>query len=188
MFHPKWRGVRGLKLRFDCLNVSDEVYQLRNGTGLGISASQYGHRRTFLRALSVLFEPGGTCHEMPGTESSRVKSADRRPRRLWAHPGYGPAMRYNPSWPVMWPPRRGSRPQPEARVGELDLRPLSSSSESSGYRAGLGLHRSRCLRSRRSTAAALSNRSPRPRQVQPDPQPKQDQNDRTNPIPRRWWS
>ena len=55
VFHPKWRGVRGVKLRFDCLNVFDEVYQLRNGTGLGISASQYGHRRMFLCALSVLF-------------------------------------------------------------------------------------------------------------------------------------
>ena len=54
-FHPKWRGVRGVRLRFDCLNVFDEVYQLRNGTGVGISACQYGHRRTFLAGLSVLF-------------------------------------------------------------------------------------------------------------------------------------
>lgn len=47
--------IREVKLRFDCINVFDEVYRLRDGTGLGISASQYGHRRTFLAGLSVFF-------------------------------------------------------------------------------------------------------------------------------------
>ena len=46
---------RQVKLRVDCINVFDEVYQLRNGTGLGILASQYGHRRMFLAGLSVRF-------------------------------------------------------------------------------------------------------------------------------------
>ena len=55
VFHVKWGAVRAVKLRFDCINVFDEVYQLRNGTGLGISASQYGQRRTFLCGLSVLW-------------------------------------------------------------------------------------------------------------------------------------
>jgi outer membrane receptor protein involved in Fe transport len=55
VFHTKWGAIRQVKLRFDCINVFDEVYQLRNGTGLGISASQYGHRRTFLAGVSVLF-------------------------------------------------------------------------------------------------------------------------------------
>jgi len=35
--------------------VFDEVYQLRNGTGLGISASQYGQRRTFLFGISAIW-------------------------------------------------------------------------------------------------------------------------------------
>lgn len=55
VFHLKSSAIRQIKLRFDCINVFDEVYQLRNGTGLGISASQYGHRRTFLAGLSMLF-------------------------------------------------------------------------------------------------------------------------------------
>jgi hypothetical protein len=48
-----------IKLRFDCIDVFDEVYQLRDGTGLGGNAAQYGQRRTFLmnvldfRALSL---------------------------------------------------------------------------------------------------------------------------------------
>ena len=46
---------RTVKLRLDCINVADEVYLLRNGSGLGISASQYGQRRTFLAGLSVLW-------------------------------------------------------------------------------------------------------------------------------------
>ena len=55
VFRAKWGAIREVKLRVDCLNVGDEVYQLRNGTGLGISAAQYGRRRTFLAGLSVLF-------------------------------------------------------------------------------------------------------------------------------------
>ncbi len=52
VFRTKFGGVREIKLRFDCLNVFDEVYRLRDGSGLGISASQYGQRRTFLAGLS----------------------------------------------------------------------------------------------------------------------------------------
>lgn len=55
VFHTKFGAIREVKLRFDCINVFDEVYRLRDGTGLGISASQYGHRRTFLAGLSVLW-------------------------------------------------------------------------------------------------------------------------------------
>ena len=42
-------GIRQLKLRFDCLNVLDEPYELRNGTGVGIAAPAYGPRRALLR-------------------------------------------------------------------------------------------------------------------------------------------
>ncbi|MFZ3376516.1 MAG: TonB-dependent receptor, partial [Chthoniobacterales bacterium] len=55
MFHTKFGAIREIKLRFDCINVSDEVYKLRDGTGLGINAAQYGQRRTFLAGLSVLW-------------------------------------------------------------------------------------------------------------------------------------
>jgi outer membrane receptor protein involved in Fe transport len=55
VFRTKFAGIREVKLRFDCINVFDEVYRLRDGSGLGISASQYGQRRTFLAGLSVLW-------------------------------------------------------------------------------------------------------------------------------------
>jgi outer membrane receptor protein involved in Fe transport len=54
-FHSKLRPLRQIKLRFDCINVFDEVYKLRDGTGLGIHAAQYGQRRTFPAGLSVLW-------------------------------------------------------------------------------------------------------------------------------------
>ena len=55
VFRRKSGLIRAVKLRFDCINVFDEVYQLRNGTGLGISASQYGQRRTFLFGISAIW-------------------------------------------------------------------------------------------------------------------------------------
>ena len=55
VFHTKLKPIREIKLRFDCVNVFDEVYKLRDGTGLGINAAQYGQRRTFLAGLSVLW-------------------------------------------------------------------------------------------------------------------------------------
>ncbi len=55
VFHPKISHLRNVTLRLDCLNVFDEVYRLRDGSGLGIAASQYGQRRTFLAGLTVAF-------------------------------------------------------------------------------------------------------------------------------------
>jgi hypothetical protein len=48
-------GIRQLKLRFDCLNVLDEPYELRNGTGVGIAAPAYGPRRAFYGGFTVVF-------------------------------------------------------------------------------------------------------------------------------------
>jgi outer membrane receptor protein involved in Fe transport len=44
-----------VKLRIDVVNVFDEIYQLRDGTGIGISASQYGPRRSCFGGIAVLF-------------------------------------------------------------------------------------------------------------------------------------
>ncbi len=44
-----------VKLRFDVINLFDEVYQIRSGTGVGVAAPQYGQRRTFLMGLSYVF-------------------------------------------------------------------------------------------------------------------------------------
>ena len=46
---------RGTELRLDVLNVGDTVYQIRNGTGVGVGAPQYGLRRTILAGLTQRF-------------------------------------------------------------------------------------------------------------------------------------
>jgi len=54
-FHPN--GSRGevVQLRFDVINVFDQVYQIRSGSGIGVAAPQYGQRRTFLVGLAYQF-------------------------------------------------------------------------------------------------------------------------------------
>ena len=49
------RAFSELKLRFDCLNLFDEVYEIRNGTGVGIAAPAYGPRRGFYGGLTLSF-------------------------------------------------------------------------------------------------------------------------------------
>ncbi|HEY3900927.1 MAG TPA: TonB-dependent receptor [Chthoniobacter sp.] len=41
-----------VKFRFDVVNLFDQVYQLRTGTGVGVGASQYGMRRGFFGGVS----------------------------------------------------------------------------------------------------------------------------------------
>jgi outer membrane receptor protein involved in Fe transport len=48
-------GIRQLKFRFDCLNVLDESYELRNGTGVGIAAPAYGPRIGFYGGITAAF-------------------------------------------------------------------------------------------------------------------------------------
>jgi hypothetical protein len=54
-----WRlkagGVKDLKARFDCLNIFDNIYEVRNGTGLGIAAPAYGPRRSFYGGVTLGF-------------------------------------------------------------------------------------------------------------------------------------
>ncbi|MDQ2891510.1 MAG: TonB-dependent receptor [Pseudomonadota bacterium] len=42
----------GLQLRFDVINVADHVYQIRDGSGIGVGAPQYGPRRGFFVGIS----------------------------------------------------------------------------------------------------------------------------------------
>ncbi len=44
-----------LVARFDVINLFDETYQIRNGTGVGVFAPQYGPRRGFYGGLSYEF-------------------------------------------------------------------------------------------------------------------------------------
>jgi hypothetical protein len=44
-----------LQLRFDVVNLLDEVYLIRSGTGIGVFAPQYGARRGFFGGFTVPF-------------------------------------------------------------------------------------------------------------------------------------
>jgi outer membrane receptor protein involved in Fe transport len=44
-----------LRVRFDVTNVFDQSYQLRNGTGIGVFAPQFGPRRGFFSGVSWIF-------------------------------------------------------------------------------------------------------------------------------------
>ena len=46
---------KGLEARLDVINLFDEVYQIRNGTGVGVGAPQFGPRRTVLAGLTQHF-------------------------------------------------------------------------------------------------------------------------------------
>ncbi len=43
------------ELRLDVLNIADNIYQIRNGSGVGVGASQYGLRRTVLAGVTQRF-------------------------------------------------------------------------------------------------------------------------------------
>jgi outer membrane receptor protein involved in Fe transport len=55
VWHLQSKGIREVKLRFDCLNLLDRVYELRNGTGVGIAAPAYGPRRAFYGGLTAVW-------------------------------------------------------------------------------------------------------------------------------------
>jgi outer membrane receptor protein involved in Fe transport len=46
---------RFLKARLDVVNVTDNIYQLRSGSGVGVNAAQYGERLGFFGSLSYVF-------------------------------------------------------------------------------------------------------------------------------------
>lgn len=48
-------GKRMLKARLDVVNLTDHIYELRDGSGVGVNAAQYGMRRGFFGSLSYAF-------------------------------------------------------------------------------------------------------------------------------------
>ncbi len=44
-----------LKARIDVVNITDNTYELRSGSGVGVNAAQYGERRGFFGSLSYSF-------------------------------------------------------------------------------------------------------------------------------------
>jgi outer membrane receptor protein involved in Fe transport len=48
-------GLGKMTARLDVINITDRKYELRNGTGIGVAAPQFGQRRTILAGLSKSF-------------------------------------------------------------------------------------------------------------------------------------
>ena len=44
-----------LVARLDVVNLTDNIYQLRSGSGVGVNAAQYGERLGFFGSLSLTF-------------------------------------------------------------------------------------------------------------------------------------
>jgi outer membrane receptor for ferrienterochelin and colicins len=49
------QGKDALTVRFDVINAFDRMYQIRNGTGVGVGAPQFGPRRGFFAGVSMPF-------------------------------------------------------------------------------------------------------------------------------------
>jgi hypothetical protein len=47
--------TRVLKARLDIVNITDNSYELRSGTGVGVNAAQYGMRRGIFGSLGLAF-------------------------------------------------------------------------------------------------------------------------------------
>ncbi len=51
----KWGRSAQMTFRFDIVNVADKSYELRDGSGVGVNAAQYGPRRGFFGSLGYSF-------------------------------------------------------------------------------------------------------------------------------------
>ncbi|HLH54481.1 MAG TPA: hypothetical protein VKY92_12775, partial [Verrucomicrobiae bacterium] len=51
----KFHGKERLKARLDVVNITDNIYQLRDGAGVGVNAAQYGQRLGFFGGLTYVF-------------------------------------------------------------------------------------------------------------------------------------
>ena len=55
IFHLDNSAKTAIKLRIDVVNVFDEEYQIRSGSGLGVAAPSWGQRRGYFIGLSYDF-------------------------------------------------------------------------------------------------------------------------------------
>jgi outer membrane receptor protein involved in Fe transport len=51
----KFHGKEHLRARLDVVNITDNVYELRDGSGVGVNAAQFGMRLGFFGTLSYVF-------------------------------------------------------------------------------------------------------------------------------------
>lgn len=51
----KWAGMPNLSARLDVINVGDQIYEIRSGSGVGVFAPQYGQRRSVYAGVTYSF-------------------------------------------------------------------------------------------------------------------------------------
>jgi outer membrane receptor protein involved in Fe transport len=51
----KFHGKEHLRARLDVVNITDNIYALRDGSGVGVNAAQYGMRLAFFGTISYVF-------------------------------------------------------------------------------------------------------------------------------------
>ncbi|HUB67716.1 MAG TPA: TonB-dependent receptor [Candidatus Methylacidiphilales bacterium] len=51
----KWAGMPNLSARLDVVNVGDQIYQIRSGSGVGVFSAQYGQRRSVFAGVTYSF-------------------------------------------------------------------------------------------------------------------------------------
>jgi opacity protein-like surface antigen len=76
--HEFAKGLNGLPVtvRFDVVNVADYIYQIRNGSGIGVFAPQYGPRRGYYFGISQkLGSPEKTTGVLPAFSTKAPKPA-----------------------------------------------------------------------------------------------------------------
>jgi opacity protein-like surface antigen/outer membrane receptor protein involved in Fe transport len=73
--HGGWNGLP-VTVRFDVVNVADYIYQIRNGSGIGVFAPQYGPRRGYYFGISQkLGSPEKTAGVLPGVYTKAAAAA-----------------------------------------------------------------------------------------------------------------
>jgi outer membrane receptor protein involved in Fe transport len=55
VFHLNGSPRNAIKFRFDVVNVFDEKYKIRDGSGIGVGAPQFGERQAFFAGVTYAF-------------------------------------------------------------------------------------------------------------------------------------
>jgi opacity protein-like surface antigen/outer membrane receptor protein involved in Fe transport len=84
-FANGWNGLP-YTVRFDVVNLTDNIYEIRNGTGVGVFAPQFGPRRAYYMGISQKL---GAPEKTPGTLPSFYTKAPAPSVYYWAGPYVG---------------------------------------------------------------------------------------------------
>jgi opacity protein-like surface antigen/outer membrane receptor protein involved in Fe transport len=91
-FANGWNGLP-YTVRFDVVNVTDEIYQIRNGDGVGVFASQFGPRRGYYMGITQkLGAPEKAPDSSPGFYTKAATATAYHWNGLYAGANFGGAF------------------------------------------------------------------------------------------------